>query len=76
MIFFILQLLIPKSAEDVSELMGLDMYILAPIFLVLGIVCMICWLKDRRTTKKNGRKLIEKIEEIENNNIDNIFRGW
>lgn len=48
MIYFILQLFAPNIAEDISELMSLDSYILTPIFLILGIACMICWLKDKR----------------------------
>lgn len=48
MIYFILQFFIPSEIEDITELMSLDTYMLAPIFLILGIICMICWLNDRR----------------------------
>ena len=76
MIVFILYALVPTALEDITEIMSLETFVLAPIFFIIGIICMICWLKDRRTTKKNGRKLIEKIEEIEKNNINNILGGW
>lgn len=51
MIYFIIQLFAPNTAEDISELMSLDTGIIAPIFMVMGIICMICWLKDRKEKK-------------------------
>lgn len=52
MIYFILQYFIPSEIEDITELMSLDTYMLAPIFMVLVSVCLIIWLMDRHNKNR------------------------
>ena len=52
MIYYILQFFIPSEIEDISELMSLDTYILAPIFMAFVSVCLIIWLIDRHNKNK------------------------
>ena len=73
MIVFILYMLVPTALEDITEIMSLETFVLAPIFFIIGIICMICWLKDRRTTKKKGGEHIEETKAIKSEDIDNIF---
>ena len=55
MIYFILQYFIPSEIEDITELMSLDTYMLAPIFMIIVSVCLIMWMLGNHNKDKGDK---------------------
>ena len=55
MIYFILQYFIPSEIEDITELMSLDTYMLAPIFMIIVSVSLIMWMLGNHNKDKGDK---------------------